>query len=219
MSTQAIVLDAPPRGRRRSFTIGATFVLLALLSASRVAFIPNMGFVAVSAVFIGSFLAYLGLRSDGTGDVFEIIGLVSVLSFLYFCVGTFYLRRGSRGPARIQRSRRFSSPRCCSRRWASSASSWVTGGRSAKRRRPRWDASSPRASCSVFVPAVIGAVGMNVPNVPAAALQELPGHLGVAIVLAAVRRALLFRLVSRLVPAVGEEAEGAPRAVLAARRR
>lgn len=90
MSTQAISVDTSARSRRRSFTIGATFVLLALLSAA-VPFIPHMGFVAVSAVFIGSFLGYLGLRSDGSGDVFEIIGLVSVLGFFYFCVGTFYL--------------------------------------------------------------------------------------------------------------------------------
>lgn len=90
MRTQAISVDSPPQQRRRSLTIGATFVFLALLSAS-VAFIPNMGFVAISAVYLGTFLAYLGLRSDGTGDVFEVIGLLSVISFLYFCVGTFYL--------------------------------------------------------------------------------------------------------------------------------
>ena len=90
MSTQALSLDTTPRSRRRSFSIGATFVLLALI-ATCVPFVPNMGFVAVSAVFLGSFLGYLGLRSDGTGDLFEIIGLVTVLAFLYFCVGTFYL--------------------------------------------------------------------------------------------------------------------------------
>lgn len=91
MSTEAAFLDSPPLLRRRSLTIGVTFVLLAVLSAS-VAFIPNMGVVAISAVYIGAFLTYLGLRSERTGDVFEVIGLLSVISFLYFCVGTFYLR-------------------------------------------------------------------------------------------------------------------------------
>ena len=83
---------APPSlSKGRSLGFGATFVLLAALTAS-VAFIPHMGFVALSAIYLGTFLAYMGLRSDPQGgDLFEVIVLLSVLSFLYFCVGTMYL--------------------------------------------------------------------------------------------------------------------------------
>jgi hypothetical protein len=70
---------------------GGTFVLLAVLTAC-IAFIPHMGFIALSAIYLGAFLAYMGLRSDPQGgDLFEVIIPFSVLSFIYFCGGTMYL--------------------------------------------------------------------------------------------------------------------------------
>ena len=91
MSTQVADLATPPRQRSGSLAFGGTFVILAVITAG-VAFIPHMGFVALSAVYLGAFLAYMGLRSDPqNGHVFEVIILFGVLSFLYFCVGTMYL--------------------------------------------------------------------------------------------------------------------------------
>ena len=90
MTTQVELLAAP-QVRSRSLAFGGTFVLLALLSAG-VAFIPHMAMVALSACYMGAFLAYMGLRSDPQGgDLFEVIVPLSVLSFLYFGVGTMYL--------------------------------------------------------------------------------------------------------------------------------
>jgi hypothetical protein len=71
--------------------LAGTFVILAVLSCS-VAFTPKVGFVALSAVYLGAFLAYMGLRSDSQdGHLFEVIIPFSLLSFLHFCVGTLYL--------------------------------------------------------------------------------------------------------------------------------
>lgn len=70
--------------------IGATFLVLAVLSAC-VAIIPNMSIVALTAIFLGSFLAYLGFRSDRSGDAFEIIGLLTLMTFLHFFLGAYYL--------------------------------------------------------------------------------------------------------------------------------
>jgi hypothetical protein len=85
------ILNLPTQARNRSIAIGVTFVLLALTSAV-VPFIPNMGFVALSAIYLGSFLAYIGLRSDPQGHyIFELIVPFGLLSFLFFCVGTMYL--------------------------------------------------------------------------------------------------------------------------------
>jgi hypothetical protein len=78
-----------PRGR--PLAIGATFVVLAALSAC-VAFVPNMGYAALSAIYLGSFLAYMGLRSDSqSGELFEVIVPLSLFSFVCFCLGTMYL--------------------------------------------------------------------------------------------------------------------------------
>ena len=91
MTTREALLSLPVPARSRSLAIGMTFVFLAALSGS-VAFIPHMGFIALSAVYLGAFLAYMGLRSDPQGgDLFEVIIPLSVLSFLYFCIGTMYL--------------------------------------------------------------------------------------------------------------------------------
>jgi uncharacterized membrane protein len=84
-------LAPSPEPRGRSLAYGATFVLLAALTAS-VAFIPHVEFVALSALYLGALLAYLGLRSDPQGGhLFEVIVLLGVLSFLYFCAGTMYI--------------------------------------------------------------------------------------------------------------------------------
>jgi len=91
MSTEAAFLALPSQPRGRSLAFGGTFVLLAGLTAC-VAFIPHMGFIALSAIYLGAFLAYMGLRSDPQGGhLFEVIIPVSVLTFLGFCVGTMYL--------------------------------------------------------------------------------------------------------------------------------
>jgi hypothetical protein len=91
MSHQAAFLAPSLQTRGRSLAIGSTFVLLAALSAC-VAFIPNMQFVLLSAIYLGAFLAYVGLRSDPGGHhLFEVIVPFSVLSFLNFCVGSMYL--------------------------------------------------------------------------------------------------------------------------------
>jgi hypothetical protein len=71
--------------------IAGTLVLLAILSAT-VAFVPNMEFVALSAVNLGVFFAYLGLRSDPQGGyLFEVIVPYGLLNFLYFGIGTMYV--------------------------------------------------------------------------------------------------------------------------------
>lgn len=91
MNTATTLGDSPSHVRSRSLAVAGTFVLLAVVAAS-VAFIPHMGFVALSAVYLGALLAYMGLRSDPQGGhLFEVIVLLGVLSFLYFCVGTLYL--------------------------------------------------------------------------------------------------------------------------------
>jgi len=91
MNSRAGSLALPSQPRGRSLAFGGTFVLLALLTAC-VAFIPHMGFVAISACYLGVFLAYLGLRSDPQGgNLFEVIIPFSVLGFLYFGVGTMYI--------------------------------------------------------------------------------------------------------------------------------
>jgi hypothetical protein len=91
VNTQVTEVSSPYPERSRSLAFGGTFVLLAVLAAC-VAFIPHMGLVALSAIYAGAFLAYLGLRSDPQGgDLFEVIVPFSVLSFLCFCVGTMYL--------------------------------------------------------------------------------------------------------------------------------
>lgn len=79
------------RPRSSSLFVGATLVLLAVLTAC-VAFIPHMEFVALSAIYLGALLAYVALRSDGRGgELFEVGILIGALSFLFFCVGTMYL--------------------------------------------------------------------------------------------------------------------------------
>ncbi len=91
MDTAVAFVASPVQPRSRSLVFGGTFVVLALLTAC-VAFIPHMGFVALSAIYLGAFLAYMGLRSDPQGGhLFEVIIPLSVLSFLYFSVGTMYL--------------------------------------------------------------------------------------------------------------------------------
>ena len=91
MNSRAASLALPPQPRGRSLAFGGTFVLLAVLAAC-VAFIPHMAFVAISACYLGAFLAYMGLRSDPQGGyLFEVIIPLSVLSFFYFGVGTMYL--------------------------------------------------------------------------------------------------------------------------------
>jgi hypothetical protein len=81
--------SSPPRSR--SLVFAATFVLLAVLAGS-VGFIPHVGLVALSAIFAGAFLAYMGLRSDSQqGHLFEVIIPLAVLMFLFFCVGAIYL--------------------------------------------------------------------------------------------------------------------------------
>lgn len=91
MSARAALLALPSQPRGRSLAIGGTFVLLAVLAAC-VAFVPHMQFVALSAIYLGAFLAYLGLRSDPQGGhLFEVIIPLSLFSFLNFSVGTMYL--------------------------------------------------------------------------------------------------------------------------------
>lgn len=91
MSSHVASLELQARPRGRSLAFAVTFVLLALLSAC-VALIPHMAFVALSACYLGVFLAYMGFRSDPQGgNLFEVIVPLSVLSFLYFGVGTMYL--------------------------------------------------------------------------------------------------------------------------------
>jgi hypothetical protein len=86
-----IAESAPlPTRRNRSLAIGGTFVLLCGLSA--VAFVPNLAFVAVSMSFLGLFLAYMGFRPDPQGGyLFEVVIPISVITFLYFGLGTMYL--------------------------------------------------------------------------------------------------------------------------------
>lgn len=91
MSSRAGFLASTSQPRNRSLAFGGTFVLLSLLTAC-VAFIPHMAFVAISACYLGAFLAYMGLRSDPQGgNLFEVVVPFSVLSFLYFGVGTMYI--------------------------------------------------------------------------------------------------------------------------------
>jgi hypothetical protein len=91
MNTGAAFVVSPSQPRGRSLAFGGTFVLLAVLTAC-VAFIPHVGFVALSAIYLGVFLAYLALRSDPQGGhLFEVIILLGALSFVYFCLGTMYL--------------------------------------------------------------------------------------------------------------------------------
>ncbi len=91
MSSRAASLASPSQPRVRSLALGGTFVLMAVLTAC-VAFIPHMAFVAISACYLGVFLAYMGLRPDPQGGyLFEVIVPYSVLSFLFFSVGTMYL--------------------------------------------------------------------------------------------------------------------------------
>ncbi len=92
MVTKDAVLGEPPADRSRSLSIAGRLVLLAVLSAT-VAFIPHMEFVALSAINLGLFFAYLGFRSDPQGGyVFEVIVPYGVLNFLYFGIGTMYLQ-------------------------------------------------------------------------------------------------------------------------------
>ncbi len=91
MNTEVAPFQAPSRPRSRSLTFVGTFVLLSVVSAC-VALIPHMAFVALSAIYLGSFLAYLGLRADSQGGyLFEVIIPLSILSFFYFGVGPVYL--------------------------------------------------------------------------------------------------------------------------------
>jgi hypothetical protein len=91
MNTPVADFDAPPQGRNRSLVFVGTFVLLAVVLAC-VPFVPNVAFVAVSACYLGLFLAYMGLRPDPQGGyLFEVIILFGLLSFTYFGVGTMYL--------------------------------------------------------------------------------------------------------------------------------
>jgi hypothetical protein len=91
MNTEVAFVASPSEPRSRSLAFAGTFVLLAAVTAC-VAFIPHMGFVALSAIYLGALLAYMGLRSDPQGGhLFEVIVPFSLLSFLYFCVGTLYL--------------------------------------------------------------------------------------------------------------------------------
>jgi hypothetical protein len=91
MNTDAALVASSSQPRGRSLAFGGTFIVLAVLTAC-VAFIPHMGYVALSALYVGSLLAYMGLRSDPQGGhLFEVIVLLGVLSSLYFCVGTMYL--------------------------------------------------------------------------------------------------------------------------------
>jgi hypothetical protein len=91
MSSRAVSVASPSPSRGRSLAFGGTFVLLALLTAC-VALVPHMAFVAISACYLGLFLAYLGLRPDPQGGyLFEVIVPFGVLSFLYFGVGTMYI--------------------------------------------------------------------------------------------------------------------------------
>ena len=91
MSSRTAFLALPSQPRGRSLAFGGTFVLLAVLTAC-VAFIPHMAFVAISACYLGAFLAFMGFRSDPQGGhLFEVIVPFSALSFFYFGVGTMYL--------------------------------------------------------------------------------------------------------------------------------
>jgi hypothetical protein len=89
--TSETMLARPVQDKNRSLAIGAIFVLLAVMSGS-VAFIPHVAFVVLSAIYLGAFLAYLGLRPDTMRvSLFEVIVPYGALSFLNFCVGTMYL--------------------------------------------------------------------------------------------------------------------------------
>lgn len=91
MNTEVAFVDSPSPPRSRSLVFGGTFVLLALLTVG-IALIPHMGVVALSAIYLGALLAYMGLRADPQGSqLFEVIIPLTVLGFLYFCVGTMYL--------------------------------------------------------------------------------------------------------------------------------
>jgi hypothetical protein len=91
LSTEAAFALTPTPVRRSSLVFAAVFGALALLTAC-VAFVPHMEFVALSAVYAGALLAYLSLRTDRQGGhLFEVVILIGVLSFLFFCVGTMYL--------------------------------------------------------------------------------------------------------------------------------
>ena len=91
MNTDIAPFAAPSRPRSRSLTFVGTFVLLSVVSGL-VALIPHMAYVALAGVYLGAFLAYIGLRSDSQGGhLFEVIIPLSILSFVYFGLGTIYL--------------------------------------------------------------------------------------------------------------------------------
>jgi hypothetical protein len=51
-----------------------------------------LAYVALSALYLGMFLAYMGFRSDSQGGhLFEVIVPLSLLNFLFFGVGTMFL--------------------------------------------------------------------------------------------------------------------------------
>lgn len=77
--------------RRRSLRFATTCGALALLAAV-VPLIPNAGVIALSAIMLGAFVAYLRFRgSGGPIEIFEIIIPFSVLYIICFGVGTVYL--------------------------------------------------------------------------------------------------------------------------------
>jgi len=91
MNSGATLAAAPSPTRSRSFALAGTFGILAAVTAC-VAFIPHIGIVAVSALYLCAFLGYMGLRSDSQGGyLFEVIVPLSVLSFFCFAAGTVYL--------------------------------------------------------------------------------------------------------------------------------
>jgi hypothetical protein len=91
MDSEQAFVAAPSLPKSRSVAFGATFVILSVVTAC-VAFIPHIGIVAVSALYLGAFFAYMGLRSDAqSGYLVEVIVPLSLLSFLCFGVGTLYL--------------------------------------------------------------------------------------------------------------------------------
>ncbi len=91
MTTRDALVNVPPVPRSRSLAIGGMLVVLAALAAL-VAFIPHMEFVALSAINLGAFFAYMAFRSDPQdGYLFEVIVPYGLLNFLYLGVGTMYL--------------------------------------------------------------------------------------------------------------------------------
>ncbi len=92
ISGNATIAESAPQERSRALGYGMTFVGLAIISGA-VAFIPHVAYVGLAATYLGLFLAYMGLRSDRQGGhLFEVIIPFSVLSFVYFGIGTAYLK-------------------------------------------------------------------------------------------------------------------------------